>query len=81
MSALKRAFRSLHSPGGSATCLTRVSRITVRQAPRTGAVAAHDVPDISRSRGEIGMLAPLPFDEAIMRTARWHAARAGSGIS
>jgi dTDP-glucose 4,6-dehydratase len=61
--------------------LDRPPRIAVRQAPLPGATAAHYVPDISRSRDELGLPAPLPLEDAIVRTARWHAARAGSGAS
>lgn len=61
--------------------LNHAPRIVVQQQPRPGVSPSHYVPDISRSRYELGLPAPLELDEAISRTARWHTHRAryGSG--
>jgi nucleoside-diphosphate-sugar epimerase len=55
--------------------LGRESRITVQLQAVSGASAVHYVPDISRSRHVLGLQVPLQLDEAILRTARWHAER------
>lgn len=52
--------------------LDRPPRIAMQQQARPSAAAAHYVPDISRARSELGLPAPMPLDEAISRTARWH---------
>jgi dTDP-glucose 4,6-dehydratase len=57
--------------------LDRVPRIDVRQSPAPGASVAHYVPDIARARQELGLSEPMPLDEAITRTARWHRGLSG----
>ena len=57
--------------------LGRTPRITVKQTPRPGAVASHYVPDTARALKELGLSAPLPLDDAIVRTARWYRGQAG----
>jgi len=56
--------------------LDRAPCVAVRQQPRPDAKTAHYVPEISRARDELGLSNPLALDEAISRTARWHAERA-----
>lgn len=36
------------------------------------------VPDVSRARTELDLPAPIPLDEALLRTARWHRDHAGA---
>lgn len=48
----------------------------VQQRAKPGVVPSHYVPDISRSRDELGLPAPLKLDDAISRTAHWHNHRA-----
>lgn len=59
--------------------LNHAPRIVVQQQPRLGVRPSYYVPDISRSRYELGLPAPLELDEAISRTARWHIHRARHG--
>lgn len=54
------------------------SQVFVRKQAQPGSSPAHYVPDISRARHELGLPAPLPLDEAIVRTARWHVGRTSS---
>lgn len=55
--------------------LDREPRLRVLQAAQPGAAVSHYVPDVSRARSELGLPPPLPLDEAIARTARWHVHR------
>ncbi|MCR5866969.1 NAD(P)-dependent oxidoreductase [Aquincola sp. J276] len=55
--------------------LGRSPRVVVQKQPQPGTFPSHYVPDITRARHELGLEAPLPLDQAIIRTARWHAAR------
>jgi nucleoside-diphosphate-sugar epimerase len=48
------------------------SKSTVRKQAVSSASAVHYVPDISRSMHELRLPAPLPLEEAILRTARWY---------
>lgn len=50
----------------------RESRIVVQEKPKTGFRSLHYVPDISRIRNELALPCPLPLEDAISRTARWH---------
>lgn len=55
------------------------SRVVIQKQAQSGALPPHYVPDISRARYELGVAAPLSLDEAIVRTARWHADHASCG--
>jgi nucleoside-diphosphate-sugar epimerase len=44
---------------------------TMRRAPE-GQVADRYVPDVTRARTELELPDPIPLDDAIKRTARWH---------
>lgn len=57
--------------------LGRTPRLRVLQPASANVVTSHYVPDVSRSRSELGLPPPLPLNEAISRMARWHAARSG----
>jgi dTDP-glucose 4,6-dehydratase len=52
--------------------LNRTPRLTVMQRASPETWAPRYVPDIARARRELNLPAPLPLDEAIARTARWH---------
>lgn len=47
--------------------------------PTPGAPPARYVPETARAREELGLAAPLPFDEALRRTVNWHRAAQGKG--
>lgn len=49
--------------------------IAMQQHAMPGSEAVHYVPDISCARNELRLPAPLELDEAISRTAHWHADR------
>lgn len=46
--------------------------VLIRHAPAQGHRSSHYVPDTRKSREELGLPLPLPLQEAIVRTARWH---------
>lgn len=54
-------------------------RVRVLQATLPDTPVPRYVPNIARARTELGLPPPLALDEAISRTARWHAERAGVG--
>lgn len=61
-------------------CLTlgREPRLQVLQPTPPDSPTSHYVPDVARARAELGLPNPLSLDEAISRTARWHARRAAT---
>lgn len=52
--------------------LASQSRVIVQKQAKPGIPPSYYVPDISRTRQELGLPMPLPLNEAIVRTARWH---------
>lgn len=46
--------------------------ISILQPAPAGHQAQHYVPDTKKARAELGLPAPLPLDQAILRTAQWH---------
>jgi nucleoside-diphosphate-sugar epimerase len=50
-----------------------VSRIRVRGCPALGATSEHYVPDCRKAKEQLGLRSMLTLDEAILRTAEWHA--------
>lgn len=61
--------------------LKQTPHILVQQLPKYDVKSSHYVPDISRSRDELGLPDPLKLDEAISRTARWYNHRAEYGTA
>jgi dTDP-glucose 4,6-dehydratase len=59
--------------------LGREARLRVLQPTPPDTPTSHYVPDVARARAELGLPTPLSLDEAITRTARWHAGRATTG--
>jgi dTDP-glucose 4,6-dehydratase len=62
----RRIVEILHSPAG----LRILKPAPVDQAPE------RYVPDVSLANAELGLPPPIPLDEAIARTARWHCEKA-----
>ena len=50
--------------------------IRVMGVPRPGAAAERYIPDTARARMELGLDERIPLEEALRRTAKWHAAKA-----
>jgi len=50
--------------------------IIIAVPPTRGAPAPRYVPDVSRAEQELGLRPLVPLDEAVRRTAAWHAAKA-----
>lgn len=57
----------------------RVARVLGSQAavrtltaPAAGVSPARYVPDVTRARAELGLPAPIAFDDALVRSARWY---------
>lgn len=57
--------------------LGSASRIVVRGQPHPGTTPAHYVPDCRKAMRHFDLPAPITLDEAILRTAKWHAAIRG----
>jgi dTDP-glucose 4,6-dehydratase len=53
------------------TVLGYEPRVVLLQ-PQSEVIASHYVPDIGRACNELGLLPPMPLDDAITRTARFH---------
>jgi dTDP-glucose 4,6-dehydratase len=52
--------------------------VVIAVPPTPGAPAPRYVPDVSRAEQELGLRPLVPLDEAVRRTAAWHAAKAVS---
>lgn len=57
--------------------LRATSRIEVRAQPLPNATPAHYVPDCRKAKEQLRLPSPLALDEAILRTADWHASIRG----
>jgi nucleoside-diphosphate-sugar epimerase len=55
--------------------LEPLTGIRVMGVPRPGVAAERYVPDTSRARGELGLDELVPVEDALRRTAKWHAAK------
>lgn len=53
--------------------LTATSQITVQKQATPGSTPEQYVPDIVRAQSELTLAAPMALDDAITRTAHWHA--------
>lgn len=60
--------------------LGRAPRLRVLRPASDDAVTSHYVPNVTRSRSELGLPPPLPLNEAISRMARWYATRSGAVV-
>jgi len=46
--------------------------VRIMQSPQPGRLPERYVPDVDLIKKELGLMDPIPLDEAIERTARWH---------